>query len=103
MDEIFDIYGIHQLINESMRITETSSSLIDLCLTNSISTVVDSGVIHLSISDHSLIYMVRKAHYVRSGARTIKIRTLKNFSSEDFLRDLNQQPWANVYHSRCPK
>ena len=27
---------------------------------------------------------------------------MKNFSSEDFLRDLNQQPWANVYHSRCP-
>ena len=102
LDEIFDIYGIHQLINESTRITDTSSSLIDLCLTNSISTVVDSGVIHLSISDHSLIYMVRKAHYVRSRARTIKIRTLKNFSSEDFQRDLNQQPWANVYHSRCP-
>ena len=61
--------------------------------------MVDSGVIHLSIGDHSLIYMVRKAHYVRS---TIKIRTLKKFSSEDFLRDLNQQPWANVYHSRCP-
>ena len=36
LDEFFYIYGIHQLINESTRITETSSSLIDLCLTNSI-------------------------------------------------------------------
>ena len=102
LDEIFYIYGIHQLINESTRITERSSGLIDLCLTNSMSIVVDSGVMHLLISDHSLIYIVRKAHYARSGARTIKIRTLKNFSSEDFLRDLHQQPWANVYHSRCP-
>ena len=66
LNEIFDIYGIHQLINEPTRITKTSSSLIDLCLTNSASTVVDSGVLHLSIRDHSLIYRVRRAHYVRS-------------------------------------
>ena len=85
LNEIFDIYGIHKLINEPTRITETSSSLIDLCLTNSASTVVDSGVLHLSISDHSLIYMVRKAHYVRSGTRLIKIRTLINFSREEFV------------------
>ena len=57
LNEIFDIYSIHQLINEPTRITETSSSLIDLCLTNSASTVADSGVLHLSISDHSLIYI----------------------------------------------
>ena len=57
LNKIFDIYGIHQLINESTRITETSSSLIELCLTNSVLTVVDSGVLHLSISDHSLIYI----------------------------------------------
>ena len=71
LNEIFYFYGIRPLINEPTRITETSSSLIDLCLTNSASTVVDSGVLYLSISDHSLIYMVRKAHYVRSGTRTI--------------------------------
>ena len=102
LNEIFDIYGIHQLINKPTRITETSSCLIDLCLTNSASNVVDSGVLHLSISDHSLIYMVRKAHYVQSGIRTIRIRTLKNFSREEFVQDLNQQPWANVCHSQCP-
>ena len=46
--------------------------------------------------------MVRKACYVWSGTRTIKIRTLKNFNREEFVRDLNQQPWANVCHSQCP-
>ena len=100
LNEIFDIYGIHQLINEPTRITKTSSSLIDLCLTNSASTVVDSGVLHLSIRDHSLIYRVRRAHYVWSGTRTIKVRTLKNFSREEFVQDFNQQPWANVCHSQ---
>ena len=34
LNEIFDIYGLDQLIQEPTRVTESSSSLIDLCLTN---------------------------------------------------------------------
>jgi hypothetical protein len=60
--EILDIYDVEQLINEPARIT-----LIDLCLTNTPSNIVKSGVIHVSISDHSLIYMTRKANYIRGG------------------------------------
>ena len=55
--DIFNIYGIQQLINEATRITATTNTLIDLCLTNAPCNVVKSGVIHLSISDHSLVYM----------------------------------------------
>ena len=33
--EIFDIYGLEQMINEPTRITDKSSTLIDLCITNS--------------------------------------------------------------------
>ena len=92
LNEIFDIYGLDQLIQERTRVTESSSSLIDLCLTNILTTVVDSGVTHLSISDHSLIYVVRKAHYVQTDAKIIEARTMRNFNSENFLNDLNQQP-----------
>ena len=41
--ELFDIYGLSQIIEEPTRITEKSSTMIDLCLTNTLSTVVDSG------------------------------------------------------------
>ena len=99
LNEIFDIYGLDQLIQEPTRVTESSSSLIDLCLTNSLTTVVVSGVIHLSISDHSLIYVVRKAHYVQTDAKIIEARTMRSFNSENFLNDLNQQPWAEVCHN----
>ena len=88
LNEIFDIYGLDRLIQEPTRVTESSSSLIDLCLTN------NSGVTHLSISDHSLIYVVRKAYYVQTDAKMIEARTMRNFNSENFLNDLNQQPWA---------
>ena len=45
LNEIFDIYGLDQLIQEPTRVTESSSSLTDLCLTNTLTTVVDSGTV----------------------------------------------------------
>ena len=95
--EIFDIYGLAQMINEPTRITDKSSTLIDLCITNSPANVVNSGVLHLSISDHSLVYMVRKAQYKRNGSRIIEVRSLKNFSRENFLRVLELKQWGNVH------
>ena len=100
--EIFDIYGLEQMISEPTRITDKSSTLIDLCITNSPVNVVISGVLHLSISNHSLVYMVRKAHYKRNGARIVKVRSLKNFNRENFLRDLELKQWNNVHCSEDP-
>ena len=57
---IADIYGLHQLICEPTRITDKSSTLIDLIYTNCPERVVCSGVAHISISDHSLVYAFRK-------------------------------------------
>ena len=76
------------MIREPTRITDKSSTLLDLCVTNSPVNVVASGVLHLSISDHSLVYMVRKAHYKRNGARIVEVRSLKKFNRQNFLRDL---------------
>ena len=89
--EILDIYEIEQLINEPTRITATSSTLIDLCLTNMPTNTFKSGVPHLSISDHPPIYMIRKAHYTPQGPRIIITRSMKNFNREAFLNELEQK------------
>ena len=88
--EIFDIYWPAQMINEPTRITDKFSTLIDLCITNSPANVVNSGVLHLSISDHLLVYK-------RNGSRIVEVRSLKNFSRENFLRDLELKQWGNVH------
>ena len=59
---IFDIYGLSQLITEPTRVTPVSKTLIDVCITNSPEKVTHLGVIHLWISDHSLVFMKRKIH-----------------------------------------
>ena len=57
---IADIYSLRQLISEPTRITDKSATLIDLIFTNCPERVVCSGVVHISISDHSLVYVFRK-------------------------------------------
>ena len=56
LTKIFDIYSLSQLITEPTRVTLASKTLIDLCITNSQENVTNSGVIHLGISDHSLVF-----------------------------------------------
>jgi len=53
---ITDLCGLHQQINEPTRITEKSSTTIDLIFANEPDKIVCSGVSHVGISDHSLIF-----------------------------------------------
>ena len=48
---------LEQIINEPIRITENSQTLIDLFFTNRPVNIIKSGVDHIGISDHSLIYI----------------------------------------------
>ena len=57
---IADIYSLRQLISEPTRITDKSATLIDLIFTNCPERVVCSGVVNISISDHSLVCVFRK-------------------------------------------
>ena len=70
-----EVYGVHQLIAEPARVTPFSQTLIDLCITNSPLSIVKSGVVQLSISDHSLVYVTRKVTYGPCG-RTNNSSTL---------------------------
>ena len=54
-------YQLKQHITTPRRITNDTQSLIDIIVTKIDDTkTIASGVIHLGISDHSLIYIYRK-------------------------------------------
>ena len=67
LTNILDIYGLSQLISEPTRITPTSSTLIDLCITNLPEKISKAGVVHLGISDHSLVFMTLKTDLLRAN------------------------------------
>jgi len=61
--------------------------------------VTNSDVIHLAISDQSLVFLTRKTQYYRNGPRMIETRQFKHYmyNRGKFLSDLNQLPWANMW------
>ena len=90
------LYQFDQLIDEPTRITGTSATLIDLILTNKEENISKSGVIHLGLSDHSMIFAIRKHCIPKSREMVKHIRNFKNFNANDFLTDLSQMPWENI-------
>ena len=60
LTNIIDIYNFFKLIGSPTRITNTSSTLIDVIFTNCQNNIVSAGVSHVSLSDHSLVYAFRK-------------------------------------------
>ena len=98
LKQVFETYQLCQTINEPTRITSSTSTLIDHHVTNSEENVVKSGVIHLGISDHSLIYAIRKINYVYkvTSNHINEFRNMKRFDEKLFTADLLSQPWLNI-------
>ena len=95
---ITDIYNLKQLINEPTRVTPVSSTLIDVIFTSHPDNVSCSGVSHVGISDHSLIYVFRKISLPSAvkGNSTVLYRQFKNFDRYRFRSDILAQPWADL-------
>ena len=62
-------------------------------MANSIN-VSKSGVLYSGISDHSLVYMIRKFKRPKSEPKLIKTRSFKDFVEDNFLRDLRNADWT---------
>ena len=67
-----------------------------LLFTNSCHRVVDSGVINLTISDHSLIFCVLKSGCPKAPGRPIQYRSYKNYSRLNFVNELDNINWEAV-------
>ena len=99
LKSIYEMYQLYQTIEEPTRVTKTSSTLIDHHATNSTGKIARSGVIHIGISDHSLIYAIRKinpATKTGTNIRTIEFRNMKRFDQQQFIADLLGQPWERI-------
>ena len=85
-----------RFINHPMRITCHTSTLIDHIITNCEEKVTQSGVIDTSLSDHQLIFCTRKIKRVKTNNhKQISFRSLKNYSIENFERELKNIAFPN--------
>ncbi len=84
------------LITEATQITITSQTLIDHIYTNRRENIVNSGVITTGLSDHRLVFCVRRAHKVTTEPKYINTRSYKKFNKVAFLKDLEVIPWSCI-------
>ena len=80
------------------RVTQTSSTLIDLILSNS-EEATECQVIDMGLSDHSLVCIKRSKLRIKRSPKFITSRSFKNFNQEAFLDDLGNLDWSKVIHA----
>ncbi len=71
---VLNSFNLRNVITEPTIIAENSETLIDLCIVNDVQKVNLSGVLHLGISDHSLIYASYK---IKKAKKPPTIRAVK--------------------------
>ena len=99
--EVYDLFGFWQLIDRGTRKTLTPNTLIDHIATTSKSNILTFGVHETSISDHSMVYCVRKfCGASRRQQKNISTRQLKNFNSADFINDILSIDWNGIVSNK---
>ena len=98
--DLIEVFQFDQIITQRTRITQNSETLIDVALTNSPENIANSGVLHVGISDHSLIYICRKISFIKSQPKLVESRNYKNYNpgyfNEDLDNLLNQYTWEST-------
>ena len=77
--DLADLFQFQQLIKEPTRITQTCSTLIDLAFSNRPEIRNTTGVEHLWIGNHNLIFICRKISILRKEPKLIYTRQFKHY------------------------
>ena len=82
--DILELFQMKQVIADPTRITSNTASLLDIIATNRSDKVKESSVIHLGISDHSVVYVSLKVSVPRDKPKIFESRNLKNYNINHF-------------------
>ena len=81
-------FQMNQVLTEPTRVTPISKTLIDVVITR----LSHTDAYPLSISDHYLIYTIRKIVIPRGRPRFVEARYFKHFDESKFRNDLINAP-----------
>ena len=91
--------GFNQLIKDSTRITESSSTTIDHIYTNQMKNISGHGVLPIALSDHKPIYFKRKLNFQiknKNGIhKVIKFHDYKDIDLKLMESQLNCQRFVH--------
>jgi hypothetical protein len=104
LERIFNSLGLAQLIKDPTRITENTSSLIDLIVVDKMHSF-DVGMVNTSnilqengrsITDHTLAYCDVPYKKPINKGKFISYRSFKDFNCSTFINIASNIPWADI-------
>ena len=72
-------------------------TLLDVILASHPERYATCGYLHMGLSDHDLVYAVRKNKLPRAKAPVIEYRSMRQFDIDKFLNDLKTVPCSTAY------
>ena len=100
--QIMDSVNLTQVVKDPTRVTPSSCTLIDHAYSNRAQNIKDVYVPCYAISDHYPVCLTHKLSHCKDKEldhKTITYRAMKHFDQDQFLLDLECQPWflLNMY------
>lgn len=89
-----------QLIDSPTRVTQYSSTLLDVIITNDKESVTNCGVKTLQLSDHDLVYCTLRHESENIKPFTHTFRDYKDFNHDELNNNLNNLPFQEIYYIR---
>ena len=96
---IFQLFGLKQLIKTATRITNESSTLIDLIATNNPQSISKSNVFATSISDHDMVGCIRKINHFKYTPKVIMCCNYASYNANNMNNDFEAVDWEPVYNT----
>ena len=90
------LYGLSQHVKEPTRLTEFTSTAIDLLFVNKTHRIVSHGVQKFGASDHSVTFVVKKAGVCKAHVEIRDVRSFKHYNKNHFRRDIASVPWSVI-------
>ena len=89
---VLNNYGLKNAIKNPTRITENTSTIIDLIITSDTSKIIASGCYDTGISDHNIVYSVINLKRKKSKPVLKEVCKFKNVNMNVVRTDLEQAP-----------
>ena len=95
---IYNMFKLRQVINQPIRVTSDTKTLIDHMATDRPDAVSHSGVIACSVSDHDMVYLNQSMRNtnIKRDPKVIETRKCSHFDSSAFLTDLKAAPLNEI-------
>ena len=89
--------NLKQLISTPTRVTEHSSTLIDVIMRSNSDVVSKSGVLETCISDHFVVYLSLNLKLPKPPPKFVCARSYRHYNPAVFNEDLSLVQWEQMY------